>query len=101
MAFVLRDEGMAQHPPNETQNDAGRIVAELLSRKLGTQKTVKARLLPRLCGRKLKPFKVSPVRSAEPEKDVEARETGILLQNNQRQHRTSHAPKDVLYTYIW
>ena len=25
-----------------------------------------------------------------------ARETGILLPNNQRQHRTSHAPKDVL-----
>jgi len=24
------------------------------------------------------------------------RETGILLPNNQRQHRTSHAPKDVL-----
>ena len=23
-------------------------------------------------------------------------ETGILLPNNQRQHRTSHAPKDVL-----
>jgi len=23
------------------------------------------------------------------------RETGILLPNNQRQHRTSHAPKDV------
>jgi hypothetical protein len=26
----------------------------------------------------------------------EARETGILLPNNQRQHRTSHAPKNVL-----
>ena len=25
-----------------------------------------------------------------------ARETGILSPNNQRQHRTSHAPKDVL-----
>ena len=24
------------------------------------------------------------------------RAAGILLQNNQRQHRTSHAPKDVL-----
>ena len=27
---------------------------------------------------------------------VSFRETGILLPNNQRQHRTSHAPKDVL-----
>ena len=29
------------------------------------------------------------------------RETGILLPNNQRQHRTSHAPKDVLPLRIW
>ena len=29
-----------------------------------------------------------------------ARETGILLPNNQRQHRTSHAPKDVLLLRI-
>ena len=29
------------------------------------------------------------------------KETGILLPNNQRQHRTSHAPKDVLpYAYV-
>ena len=27
---------------------------------------------------------------------VKRGETGILLPNNQRQHRTSHAPKDVL-----
>ena len=27
---------------------------------------------------------------------LKERETGILLPNNQRQHRTSHAPKDVL-----
>ena len=29
------------------------------------------------------------------------RETDILLPNNQRQHRTSHAPKDVLPLRIW
>ena len=29
------------------------------------------------------------------------REIGILLPNNQRQHRTSHVPKDVLpYAYL-
>ena len=34
--------------------------------------------------------------SPPPLRSTQKAETGILLPNNQRQHRTSHAPKDVL-----
>ena len=39
-------------------------------------------------------------RASAPIRSHPARETGVLSPNNQRQHRTSHAPKDVLHLRI-